>query len=530
MQTLYPWQSECLNKWKINEYHGIVNAVTGAGKTRLAMECIRHLKANSINNPQNVLSSVSNPSSPKLRIKIVVPGKSLLFQWKRALEQIFDEDSDNSIGIFGNGIQNPCEKEIMIYVINSARYQLARQILTELREGYTVFLIADECHNYASTENQKIFDFLPYLPTVPGKYCSLGLSATTSKQDYDFVLKPALGKEIYRYTLFDALSHGTICDFAIWQIAIKFQSTEKAEYEELTETLSNIRAKLLIKFPSLKYSKGTAFFAELKKIAAQNDAPGSRLARTYLQLTYKRKYLVHMAQSRASCVYYLLREIDTQKQILIFGESIAQIEELYDKLSISFPNKLGRYHSKMGALANKNTLERFRHGDIRILLTCRALDEGIDVPEATIGIILSGTSMERQRLQRLGRILRKSDNKHMACLYYLFIADSQEEHAYFPEKAEAFQTYDLSFDDQNMEFFFPKYEQIASLVLSILHDAPKKIRPETSAEIFTCLKHGYLKGDWLLSPEECRKNALASQDVRKQNYWLCMEQMSRHSH
>lgn len=529
MQTLYPWQLECLNEWKKNEYHGIVNAVTGAGKTRFALECIRHLKTNSINTSPMMLSSATNLSSAKLRIKIVVPGKSLLLQWKRALEQSFDEDSDNSIGIFGNGIQNPCEKEIMIYVINSARYQLARQILNELKNGYTVFLIADECHNYTSIENRKIFDFLPYLPSVPGKYCSLGLSATTSRHDYEAVLKPALGKEIYRYTLSEALSNGTICDFAIWQIAIKFQPDEKAEYEELTETLSNIHMKLLTNFPGLKYSKGAAFFADLKKIAAKNDAPSSRLARTYLQLTYKRKHLVHMAQSRASCVYHLLREIDTQKQILIFGESIAQIEELYAELIVSFPDKFGRYHSKMGTQANKNTLERFRHGDIRILLTCRALDEGIDVPEATIGIILSGTSMERQRLQRLGRILRKSDNKHMACLYYLFIADSQEEHAYFPKKTEAFQTYDVSFDDQSIEFFFPKYEQLASLVLDSLHDAPKKIKPETYEEIFTCLNQGYLRGDWLLPPEECRKNALTSQEVRKQNYWLCMEQMSRHS-
>lgn len=529
-QTLYPWQLECLNEWKKNDCHGIVNAVTGAGKTRFALECIQYLKTCSIDRPLTGASPAVTPPSSKLRVKIVVPGKSLLFQWKRVLEQTFDADSDTSIGILGNGIQNPCEKEIMIYVINSARYQLARQILAELKEGYTVFLIADECHNYASTENRKIFDFLPYLPTLQGKYCSLGLSATTSEQDYEAVLKPALGREIYHYTLSEALSHGTICDFAIWQIAVEFQFDEKTEYEEFSETLSMIRMKLLTHVPTLKYLKGASFFAELKKIAAQSDSSNSRLARTYLQITYKRKHLVHMAQSRTSCVYHLLKKIDTQKQVIIFGESIEQIEELYLKLSLTSPEKFGRYHSKMGTQANKNTLERFRHGDIRILLTCRALDEGIDVPEATIGIILSGTSMKRQRLQRLGRILRKNDNKHMACLYYLFIADSQEEHAYFPEKTEAFQTYDLFFDDKSTDFLFPKYEQIANLVLDSLHDTPRKICPDTYAEIFTCLNHGYLKGDWLLSPEECHRNALDAQDVRQQNYWLCMEQMSRYSH
>lgn len=523
-QPLYPWQMECFHKWKENEYHGIVNAVTGSGKTRFAIECIRHLKTSSKLSDRQTFSA-SNAARSKLRVKIVVPGTSLLYQWKRTLEEAFSEETSyTEIGIFGNGFQSSNEKEIMIYIINSARYQLARQILKELRDDYTVFLIADECHNYTSAENRKIFEFLPYLSAVSGNYCSLGLSATTSQIDYDSVLKPALGREIYRYTLSEALSHGTICDFAIWQIAVAFSTEERLEYDELTDTLSNIRMKLWHHFPVLKHLKGAAFFAELKKIAAPNDTPISRLARTYLQLMYKRKHLACMAQSRTTCVSMLLNEMDTQKQILIFGESIEQIDDLYFCLSETFPDKFGRYHSKMGAQANKNTLERFRQGDIRILLTCRALDEGINVPEAAIGIILSGTSMERQRLQRLGRILRKNDDKHLACLYYLFIADSQEERAYFPEKSEAFQAFSLSFDEQSLKFDFPEYEQAANRVLSKLDDI--SISQETYQEIFTCLQQGYLKGDWLFPPKECRKKALATKEVREQNYWLCMEQMS----
>lgn len=52
----------------------------------------------------------------------------------------------------------------MIYVINSARYTLSRHILRDINMGYAVLLIADECHHYASAENRKIFEFLPYLP------------------------------------------------------------------------------------------------------------------------------------------------------------------------------------------------------------------------------------------------------------------------------------------------------------------------------------------------------------------------------
>lgn len=100
---------------------------------------------------------------------------------------------------------------------------------------------------------------------------------------------------------------------------------------------------------------------------------------------------------------------------------------------------------KAGAQANQNTLERFRNSEILILITCKALDEGIDLPDVEIGIILSGTGMERQRLQRLGRILRKSEGKESACLYYLFVKESMEEKSYVPLRGEFFQTEDLEF-------------------------------------------------------------------------------------
>ena len=62
---LYPWQQECLTLWEQNEYRGIVNAVTGAGKTRLALAGILRLAQ----------------ITDRLRVKVVVPKKSLLPQW-----------------------------------------------------------------------------------------------------------------------------------------------------------------------------------------------------------------------------------------------------------------------------------------------------------------------------------------------------------------------------------------------------------------------------------------------------------------
>lgn len=509
-QELYSWQMECVDTWMENDCHGIVNAVTGSGKTWVALECIRRL---------------NRSAGSKLRVKIVVPGKSLLLQWKHSLEKILFQPSGAEIGLYGGTYRTSVEKKYMIYVIHSARYRLARQILKELQEGYTVFLIADECHNYTGSENRKIFEFLPLLPKLSGTYCSLGLSATAAKPGFDTILIPALGREIYHYDLEHALKKRTVCDFAVWQIAVNFQPEEQQEYDELSEALHHTRLELLRLFPVLKFYEGAAFFAQLQEISGNAGGKAAQLAKTYLQLTYKRKRTVHMAASRISCAYRLLMELGLQKQVLIFGESIAQIEQLYDTLNRTFPSRVGRYHSKMGSLANKNALNRFRNGELRILLTCRALDEGIDVPEAAIGIILSGTSMERQRLQRLGRILRKHDGKRMACLYYLFIAGSREEHAYFQRNLDCFQIQDLFFDEKNGQFHFPAYEASADAVLS--DPAVLKLPEQIRMEIQACLHQGYLREDWLLPPEECHQSAIRSATIHEQNYWLCMEQMAR---
>lgn len=56
-------------------------------------------------------------------------------------------------------------------------------------------------------------------------------------------------------------------------------------------------------------------------------------------------------------------------------------------------------------------LEAFKEGVYRAVVTSKVLDEGIDVPEASLGIIVSGTGSSREFTQRLGRLLRKKEGK-----------------------------------------------------------------------------------------------------------------------
>lgn len=70
-------------------------------------------------------------------------------------------------------------------------------------------------------------------------------------------------------------------------------------------------------------------------------------------------------------------------------------------------------------------LDRFRSGVYKAVVTSKVLDEGIDVPDADVGVILSGTGSERAFVQRLGRILRKKEGKE-AVLYEIVSAETSE--------------------------------------------------------------------------------------------------------
>lgn len=412
----YHWQEECLAIWEQNGCRGIVQAVTGAGKTMLAVKAMEKLR---------------QVCGEDLWVAIVVPTRALMMQWSRILRSRFLEEDVPDSPVY------------QIYVINSARYQLARRILTRLRDGETVFLIADECHRYASEENRKIFEFVPHVQKTPGRYCCLGLSATLGDKDSLEMLEAALGGVVFRYSYQKALQEKIIAEFTLVQIAVHFQMDEQEAYQELSDRMKTFRRQLYFRYPLLKKG-GISFFAVLQTLAKEENVTG-RLAKSYLHLSWQRKRLVCMARNRLFCVCELLHSIDVGKRVLIFSESIEQAELLYGMLKEDYGDRVGRYHSKAGKQANENALERFRDGELFILIACKALDEGIDVPDAGIGIILSGTGIERQRIQRLGRVLRRSEEKERAVLYYLFVKESVEEKSYFPLHREYFQVEDWEY-------------------------------------------------------------------------------------
>lgn len=512
-QKLDQWQEECLERWFSNRGRGMVQAVTGSGKTLLALTAAKRLK---------------ETLDQKLLVKIVVPTGALMRQWNHALREFLaDSEQDASvlrdrIGMRGSGIRTPSDRSYMIYVINSARYELARQILSDLKSGAAVLLIADECHRYESGQNRLIFEFLPFIKEFENSFFSLGLSATLPSGQAQKELASFLGKKIYTYGMKQASAMHSVCQYDICHIALSFQRPENEAYQELSEKMTVLYASLLHAHPPLKNMTLKERFELLRRLTQSKDKKLAQAATAYMNLSYKRKQLVCLAHNRLSCVCELLNRLPSREKILIFGERIRQAEELYGLLRTRYPEKVGRYHSQMGAQANQNALARFRDGSIRILISCKAMDEGVNIPDASIGIILSGTSVQRQRIQRLGRIIRRKEGKRRATLYYLHITDSAEDRCFLPEDSACHLT-ELEYDADAREFYNPRYTDAASRLLRSLSAAGAG--DEILQEYARCLRLGLARTDWLLSPDEIDAQLQTAERTEDKNYWICMKKL-----
>ena len=509
---LYPWQEECLDAWFRYQGRGIVQVVTGAGKTLMALSAAHQLEKN---------------GAAGLKVKIVVPKAFMVAQWTTAIldnHSMFGIARDE-IGIYYGDRKDTPNRHYMIYVVNSARYSLARHILDDFKNGYPVLLIADECHHYASPENRKIFEFLEHRAgkTIP-VYHSLGLSATPRTFGFDEVLVPALGPIIYAYGFSEAIRHKVINNCVLYNIGLSFDLDESMAYDDLSISIKWQLSKYGTYKQAHLSERDSDFFQTVKKMANDSDPEVSAWAIKLLGLIYKRRTLVYEASARVLCAADLIASLPQGAKIIVFGERIEQGDLLYERLLKIYPNQVARYHSDMGEVAKKFAISRYRDGEVRILVCCRALDEGFDIPSADVGIVLSSTSTERQRIQRLGRILRRSGGKSISSLYYLFVRDSIEDSALLPEVVEGAREFDLRYNASSGDFSHPTYDRLASQLMERI--SLQGMDPDALSTIQYCLKLGRMRSDWLM--DDAHQDAmLASADsIVERNYWICMKRVA----
>lgn len=308
---------------------------------------------------------------------IIVPTTALLEQWWEEVTSYFDLALDDVHIITGNG-------KIRAGTVNIAVLNTAAK-LVERPSSTRPFLIVDECHKAAS----ELFRAVLTLPTS----ATLGLSATPERQYDDGlseVLVPALGPVIFNYDYRSALRDKVIVPFELRNVIFELEEDRQAEYDKLT-----------------------------KSIARSISKHGMEAEET-IALFLKRARTLNLSLNRIKIALKLVAN-NQSKRTLVFHEDVEACNIIHSILQNNGV-KSGIYHSKMTTRARVTMIAQFRKGEIDVLVSCRALDEGFNVPETELGIIAASTATSRQRIQRLGRIVRPAHGKTGAVIYTLVAA------------------------------------------------------------------------------------------------------------
>lgn len=500
--SLYSWQQSCIKEWLSIGSRGVVQVVTGAGKTILALYAAKALQ-----------EKLGKP----VELVIIVPKTFLVTQWKASIlshQQDLGIKREDIGWVQGNHHQVH-NRRVMIYVVNSARYTLSSTLHSLLTAGKTVLVIADECHHYASAENRKIFSFLDTLDAKTRKrFHSFGLSATPQVHGFATHLVPALGPLFYTYGFTEAIRDGVINQVVIHNVELAMTQEQDELYGELCAKVTSTLHRLTNLVPYLKKLKGAEFFLEIQNLCTSKHESIAETARLLIALFHQRRALVNLAPQRITCTVDLVKLLDSRSKIIIFGERISQSEELYALLKRRYPKEVVHYHSELGETERTLALKRYRSGEARILVSCKALDEGLDIPSADVGIILSSTSEQRQRIQRLGRILRRQEGKLKASLFYLCLGNTVEDANLLDEGLELVEEWYLSYTDH---FIHPVYDELADDLVLALYK-----KGATVPGLDALIERGRVRSDWCEDPDSL-KNLAQGRDER---YYTLMRSLS----
>lgn len=360
-------QAIALNSWRQAHSRGVISLPTGAGKTILAVMAIK---------------ATSRPTL------VVVPTIDLLGQWQQTLSNFFGE----SIGLLGGGNKS-------IDAITVATYDSAALFAEKIGNRFGL-LVFDECHHLPAAQYQ----FIAKASLAPFR---LGLSATVERTDGgESLLFDLVGPLVHRGEIREMLDN-VLSPYEIVSVQIPLSEEEKVSYDKARSIYTSFIKRFRINFSS---GSGWSDFIKLSA-----TMPGGREAWEAYRL---QKNLAQCASGKLDELWRILVRHHGER-IIVFTQDNAMAYQIGRRFIL--PVLTHQTKSK----ERKKMLEGFRNGSLDVLVTSKVLNEGVDVPEASVGVVISGSGAVREHVQRLGRILRHREGK-TARLYEVISKDTNE--------------------------------------------------------------------------------------------------------
>jgi superfamily II DNA or RNA helicase len=390
---LYAWQVDALDAWERRGGRGVVEAVTGTGKTMVGV------------------AATLDELDRRGQVVVVVPTVELQHQWVAELERRLP--AAERVGMMGAGTGDSlATHDVLVAVVNTARALDVRPI----RQGG--LLVADECHRYGSAVNHLALD--------TRFRRRLGLSATYAREDDGNLawLDPYFGGTCFRLGYARAVGDGVTARFTVTLVGVLFSPDEQACYDDLTEQMVRLRARLIQQY-DVPPEPFEAFMQAVSSLA-DGDGPGSGVARAYRQAMLERRRLLADTPAKDAALALLAPAASYADRMIIFTQSIAASERAATVLG-GCGLRVGVTHSMLTHSDRQETLRRFATGELKALSAPRVLDEGIDVPAADLAVIVGASRSRRQMIQRMGRVLRRKPDGRHARFAVLFVEGTVED-------------------------------------------------------------------------------------------------------
>jgi len=364
---LRSYQREALQNWMGAGKRGIIVLPTGAGKTLVGIAAIAELRQSSL---------------------VVVPTIELMDQWALRIQKYLSFD----VGLYGGG-----DKELKCITVTtySSAYLNAEIIGNKFR-----FVIFDEVHHLPSEGYRQIAE----LSAAPYR---MGLTATPEREDEAHKeLDTLVGPIVYRGNVKD-FAGSYLANFEVKKIYVPLTKDEYARYKELNRKYEEYFKKRGWVLRSLK---------DFERFIMRTG--NDREAREALLAWNEARRIALNSYTKIEKLHELLSE-HRGERIIIFTEHNELVKRISDELLIPIITY------KTDDDERKAIMDGFRSGIYNVVATSKVLEEGVDVPDANIAIILSGSGSRREFIQRLGRILRPKEGKR-AILYEIISSGTKE--------------------------------------------------------------------------------------------------------
>ena len=386
---LREWQENAFPLWWAKK-RGIIKVVTGGGKTVFAIHCLKKYLE----------------EEPDKSILIVVPSIALLDQWYEGISLNF---KSKDIALNGGGEQITDLSKVCITTIDSLK-----NIISKVDQDNTL-LIVDECHKIGTEKRGEML--------TGNWHATLGLSATPER-DYDdnfyIIIKKILGNIIFDYDYIDAREDEVIVNFKLLYAYAEMTEAENDKYKDFTKKIQRRAATI----------GGNNM----------NDYP-------LKMLIFNRARMVKNSKNRIPFGVELLQKHKRDSWI-VFTENKKQAKE-FNKIINKKGYKSAIYNTDLDNAEREENLNNFKSGNLNVLVSCTALDEGFDMPEADGAMILSASSSKRQRIQRMGRVLRITANKENALIVTVY--SSNTEYVKLKEESNRYQLENVPIRWQKMK-------------------------------------------------------------------------------